>query len=221
MRRAGRSLLSLGVRTALLALGLAALLAARIASPRPLRASSGDARVLVLSDQARRYLALQFRAYATEFMGCMIGDVRGPVVLVRRIAPADVEPAQSTQTRVIPKRTCEEAGWQGTVGVIHSHPGGERCFYFFPGTRVASSDAKSFALQSYSIDAIMCGDSVVWVNRDLVQRKLPLTDRRMPQASVLAPGNRVRDGSRTIARAERSEERRVGKECRSRWSPYH
>ena len=26
---------------------------------------------------------------------------------------------------------------------------------------------------------------------------------------------------RKIARAERSEERRVGKECRSRWSPYH
>ena len=24
-----------------------------------------------------------------------------------------------------------------------------------------------------------------------------------------------------IVRAERSEERRVGKECRSRWSPYH
>ena len=37
------------------------------------------------------------------------------------------------------------------------------------------------------------------------------------------------DGSRDLAaeapvacvRAERSEERRVGKECRSRWSPYH
>ena len=25
----------------------------------------------------------------------------------------------------------------------------------------------------------------------------------------------------TILYAERSEERRVGKECRSRWSPYH
>ena len=25
----------------------------------------------------------------------------------------------------------------------------------------------------------------------------------------------------TTAEAERSEERRVGKECRSRWSPYH
>src|SRR5437899_12056591 len=101
----------------------------------------------------------------------------------------------------------EEAreGWAptmaGTVGMIHSHPG-ERCFYFFPGTRVASSDAQSFALQAYSVDAIMCGDSVVWVNRDLVQRELPLTDKRIPQASVLARGNRVRDGSRTIARAE-------------------
>ena len=50
-------------------------------------------------------------------------------------------------------------------------------------------------MQSYSIDAIMCGDSVVWVNRDLVQRELALTDRPMPQASELAPGNRVRDGS--------------------------
>ena len=27
--------------------------------------------------------------------------------------------------------------------------------------------------------------------------------------------------SRTIMNIERSEERRVGKECRSRWSPYH
>ena len=29
-------------------------------------------------------------------------------------------------------------------------------------------------------------------------------------------------GAQTVhANAERSEERRVGKECRSRWSPYH
>ena len=30
----------------------------------------------------------------------------------------------------------------------------------------------------------------------------------------------VNDGNKQIL-AERSEERRVGKECRSRWSPYH
>ena len=29
------------------------------------------------------------------------------------------------------------------------------------------------------------------------------------------------DGGQAIAVAGRSEERRVGKECRSRWSPYH
>ena len=28
-------------------------------------------------------------------------------------------------------------------------------------------------------------------------------------------------GSTPLGAAERSEERRVGKECRSRWSPYH
>jgi len=191
MRRAG-SRLNRGVGALLPLLGLVAVLAARTASPRALRAASGDTRTLVLSDQARRYLALQFRAFATEFMGCMIGDVRGAAVLVRRIAPADVEPAQSTQTHVMPTRTCEQAGWQGTVGMIHSHPGGERCFYFFPGTRVASSDAQSFAMQSYAIDAIMCGDSIVWVNRDLVQRELSLTGKRLPQAIALAPGNRLR-----------------------------
>ena len=34
----------------------------------------------------------------------------------------------------------------------------------------------------------------------------------------LVDGSRV---SKTDARMQRSEERRVGKECRSRWSPYH
>ena len=44
-------------------------------------------------------------------------------------------------------------------------------------------------------------------------------------SSVAAP-EQIRDLARRIvarhdAGAERSEERRVGKECRSRWSPYH
>src|SRR2546430_17692685 len=39
--------------------------------------------------------------------------------------------------------------------------------------------------------------------------------------SIGLPGLRWYDRSRRIARLSRSEERRVGKECRSRWSPYH
>ena len=33
----------------------------------------------------------------------------------------------------------------------------------------------------------------------------------------------IKEGTKIIAviKADRSEERRVGKECRSRWSPYH
>ena len=33
--------------------------------------------------------------------------------------------------------------------------------------------------------------------------------------------NLVKGGYDVVVTAERSEERRVGKECRSRWSPYH
>lgn len=138
-------------------------------------------RVLVLSDQARRFLALQFRASPTEFLGCMIGMVRGRAVVVERIAPADVDPAQSTATQVVPRQTCEDAGWLGTVGTIHSHPSAERCWYFFPGTRVPSSDGQSFLTTSYAVDAIMCGDRVVWINRALVQQEVALSPQRSPE----------------------------------------
>src|SRR2546427_3913216 len=37
--------------------------------------------------------------------------------------------------------------------------------------------------------------------------------------AYLVPG--IRSGKRVIISTGRSEERRVGKECRSRWSPYH
>ena len=176
------------VRIAVAALGLTALLAlqpesARLVESAWARSAGGTTRgpivrKLILSDQARRFLALQYRSYPTEFMGCMIGEMRGSAVVVRRIAPADVEPSHSTATRVVPHQTCEDAGWSGTVGVIHSHPGGERCWYYFPTTQVASSDGQSFASQPYPVDAIMCGDHVVWINRDMAETQLPLATER-------------------------------------------
>ncbi|PYO41296.1 MAG: hypothetical protein DMD33_14565 [Gemmatimonadetes bacterium] len=138
-------------------------------------------RALVLSDQARRFLLLQYRGYPTEFMGCMIGSVRGRAVVVDRIAPADVDPAQSTATWVVPRQTCESAGWTGTVGTIHSHPSAERCWYFFPRTGVPSSDGVSFLSTAYPVDAIMCGDRIVWINRALAEQELTLTRPRSPE----------------------------------------
>ncbi len=177
---------------ALLVLLLGAAGAARVSSAG---VPSMSARALVVSDQARRYLNLAYRSAVTEFMGCMIGNVRGPVVFVQRIAPADVDPAQSGRTHVVPWNTCEEAGWPGTVGMIHSHPGGERCFYYFPGTRVASSDAESFARQPYPVDAIMCGDSIVWINRATVQRQVRLVTGPRAETAEHVRGNRVHTGS--------------------------
>src|SRR2546422_5801744 len=45
---------------------------------------------------------------------------------------------------------------------------------------------------------------------------LPLTTTTI-KAIAVSPGR----SQSTVASATRSEERRVGKECRSRWSPYH
>ena len=161
--------------------------------------SGGDVtRVLILSDQARRYLKLQYRSFSTEFMGCMLGEVRGHAVIVRRIAPADVDPAASAPTHVVPTETCERAGWTGTVGMIHSHPGGDRCWYYFPSTAVATSDGQSFLRQPYPVDAIMCGDRVVWISRDMSQRQVRLTEQRAADAHARPTrGNRLQSGSAT------------------------
>ena len=42
---------------------------------------------------------------------------------------------------------------------------------------------------------------------------MKLLKDRILKDGVVKPGN--------ILKVDRSEERRVGKECRSRWSPYH
>ena len=53
------------------------------------------------------------------------------------------------------------------------------------------------------------------------------TNTTKAQIAEIAPGTLMlnmrdnRGGSRAVALLLRSEERRVGKECRSRWSPYH
>jgi hypothetical protein len=174
---------------------LAALLGLQPGRARLVQVASGQgipaasaARTLIVSDQARRYLALQYRSYPTEFLGCMIGEVRGHTILVRRIAPADVDPSQSTATFVVPKHTCEDAGWAGTVGMVHSHPSGDRCWYYFPGTQVPSSDGQSFLRRPYPVDAIMCGDRVVWTGRDLMQRELALA----PAGQGSTPGTASR-----------------------------
>ena len=54
--------------------------------------------------------------------------------------------------------------------------------------------------------------------RSLIEEKL----KQMPTRNMEAYLRKMAiDGYIIQVDAERSEERRVGKECRSRWSPYH
>src|SRR5690242_20821168 len=90
------------------------------------------------------------------------------------------------------------------------------CFFFFSSrrrhTRLTcdwSSDVCSSDLgRELVADELVGGRRL----RDVVGRREeePLERRR------LLPGLQE-----SVRRARRSEERRVGKECRSRWSPYH
>src|SRR5438094_8568629 len=198
----GAAMFLRAMRALAAATGLMVLLALQPEPARLIEAASmrtgSHARALILSEQARRYLTLQYRSYPTEFMGCMIGEVHGNAVLVSRIAPADVDPVQSTATTVLPKQTCDDAGWKVTVGMIHTHPTGEGCWYYFPGTQVPSSDAESFGRQPYPVDAIMCGDRVVWISRDMVQQQVRLSVRGAdgrPAASPHKRGNRIHAGA--------------------------
>src|SRR2546430_9850506 len=70
----------------------------------------------------------------------------------------------------------------------------------------------------------ICAPTIAWPPRKLTLRSnrcidppLPFeSPSRRPKSSAI-----TRLGSAPLARQWRSEERRVGKECRSRWSPYH
>src|SRR5438132_13365273 len=53
-----------------------------------------------------------------------------------------------------------------------------------------------------------------------VGRTLPLESLATPIAEG-SSRRREHDAPHVLAASPRSEERRVGKECRSRWSPYH
>lgn len=113
---------------------------------------------LDLSPAARASL-LVFSASPTERLGCLIGGIDGETVRIDSVVVTDDSAA--TSTRAVARTPCPEHA----VGRVHSHPGGERCWYFFPGTRVETSDAVSFRRGGYAVDAIVCGAALVWVSQ--------------------------------------------------------
>ena len=61
----------------------------------------------------------------------------------------------------------------------------------------------------------------VWFFRDPPRTPPAEAGLVSPADGTVVYVRRVEPGEDVVAIKQRSEERRVGKECRSRWSPYH
>ena len=74
------------------------------------------------------------------------------------------------------------------------------------------------------IDGMMCGMCESHIN-DCIRKNFSVdkvtTSHSKGQSVILSKEPLDEDKIRSVIADTRSEERRVGKECRSRWSPYH
>ena len=61
----------------------------------------------------------------------------------------------------------------------------------------------------------------LYLSGNKVTDKPEILFARMDIKEVMAKVEEMRAAAAEAAKPARSEERRVGKECRSRWSPYH
>src|SRR5258708_38068142 len=82
-----------------------------------------------------------------------------------------------------------------------------------PGMTFASPARKKNEIRALS-------KARIGVTGSVTQTDLPEADRQQVEADHQRGDHRARD-QRHVRPDRRSEERRVGKECRSRWSPYH
>src|SRR5260370_15431785 len=79
-----------------------------------------------------------------------------------------------------------------------------------------SSDVCSSDLGIISLDDSKKAytEQITRIRQEIFEAQAELAERK-------AALGQLDDTARTKATSQRSEERRVGKECRSRWSPYH
>src|SRR3712207_8437577 len=90
------------------------------------------------------------------------------------------------------------------------------CFFFFQA-EAGIRDMGVTGVQTCALPILDGSDEAVGMARTVVRELSDL----VRQGHEIAPGT-IEAISEALDRHEsRSEERRVGKECRSRWSPYH
>src|SRR3712207_2739964 len=78
------------------------------------------------------------------------------------------------------------------------------------GAKIDGVEVKLLAVSAASVDDV--------ANADLVALGCPSMGAEQLEESEMEP---FVESISSVVKGKRSEERRVGKECRSRWSPYH
>src|SRR2546429_1991532 len=96
------------------------------------------------------------------------------------------------------------------------------CFFFFSSrrrhtrcSRDWSSDVCSSDLCKHPVEDEL--EATYWESLDQMLARMDIISVNCPST----PATFHLLSARRLALMQRSEERRVGKECRSRWSPYH
>ena len=75
-------------------------------------------------------------------------------------------------------------------------------------------------IEDFNWDAYENGETVTNVSHDELEKAYDCTLNKVNDREVV-DGTVIAMNKREVVVNIRSEERRVGKECRSRWSPYH
>ena len=167
----------------------------------------GGRRVNELAPKDRN-LAMVFQNYALYPHLTVCENIAFPLRLNHsKVAPEEVE-----------RRVNEAAEMLELTEHLDRRPanlsGGQRQRVAMGRAIVREADAFLFDEPLSNLDAKLCGQMRTEIAR--LQRQLEITTIYVTHDQTEAMTLKDR-----VAMTTRSEERRVGKECRSRWSPYH
>ena len=87
---------------------------------------------------------------------------------------------------------------------------------------ITTAEKAQQVLDQTGVDAVMIGRAAQgrpWIFREI--NHYLLTGEKLPEPSIKEVRDILISHLKNLYDFYRSEERRVGKECRSRWSPYH
>src|SRR2546429_4170810 len=124
-------------------------------------------------------------------------------------------------TKYIVGQVLQMIAWRG-VREARRKPGA--CVLFFFQAEDGIRDVAVTGVQTCALPICKAASRTYSDGRTAAQGQLPHCDGRLQLEKPEPPtvGREKRRGpARNIFHPLRSEERRVGKECRSRWSPYH